>query len=204
MHLLLGLLVLQRLSSCLRMIEFVDFFGKSAARFFEWNTASNFLFRNNAIRLFCGGAIFNRRLIYALCIRLIYVIIVRHICCICHCKYTNNLTYTRFLILHYFKERSVYLFLPRPSLGVGSSILLRSLGSVGLLHRSNHTLNKCNLVLVQAVFLVQHLVCPRVSEDFLGYVRFWQQVPKALTFNNPTIVRVRDQREQPLSKRSVG
>ena len=35
-------------------------------------------------------------------------------------------------------------------------------------HRADHTLDKDNLVLCQAVFLIQHLVCPRVGEVLHG------------------------------------
>ena len=89
------------------------------------------------------------------------------------------------------------MFLPGASLGVGSSILLRSLGKVCLLHRSYHALDKGNFLVVQTVFLVQHLVRPRVRVDLHGYVRCRQPVPEALILNNPTLVRVRDQESDP-------
>ena len=69
----------------------------------------------------------------------------------------------------YLFQRALGLcFLPRPSLGVGSSILLRSLGGVGLFHWSYHTFDKGNLILRQAVFLVQHLVRPGMGEVLEG------------------------------------
>lgn len=60
------------------------------------------------------------------------------------------------------------MLLPRLFLGVGSSILLRSLDKVGLLHRSYHALDKGNFVLVQTIFPIQHLVRILWFYDIVG------------------------------------
>ena len=78
-----------------------------------------------------------------------------------------------FFFSHYFKERSVYVFAEHfPSAWVlcgfynPSTVLRQSFDDIGenssSFHRSYHTFDKGNLVLRQAVFLIQHLVCPRV------------------------------------------
>ena len=61
-----------------------------------------------------------------------------------------------------------YLFCRLHGFYVGFMILRRSFGDVGLFHRSYHALDKGNLILRQAVFLIQHLVCPWVGEVLKG------------------------------------